>query len=392
MKTTFYDEPGLNGNSAQFDYGSYNTSQITALIASIQSINIPPRVKVTLYGLDGFIGPTHVISNTGRKPLKVTCFSNVFAQTVGSVKIECACNISVNSEIVYEIIKYDFQRTVNKVIGYTFYKVSPEPLKDPLDTASPFNPTVLIIPDFGTERQIYECVQERFAQKRISSLILDIRGVGDSYASSAVQYAEIIQDYRFIAKQLGQYEKKPIVMGHGFGGAIAQLWALTYKLELSRLLLIDTAPFATYSTYNLANTQISQWLANSITQQQLALYLATFTYNIPGEECHNDKLALDLATGIEEADTTTLKLFITQNPDIPSLAAAPKYILIPVFIMHGLNDVYVDISGGDTLASLINNSVYRKIGTGHSPHLTAPIRAFESIMQYLSPSGAVYFV
>ena len=115
MKTTFYDQTGLNGNSAQFDYGSYTTSQITALIDTILSISIPPHIQVTLYGLDNFFGPSYVISNAGRNTLQVTCFSNVFPFTVASVKVDCACRITVNPSVSYNVIKADFVRTANQL-------------------------------------------------------------------------------------------------------------------------------------------------------------------------------------------------------------------------------------------------------------------------------------
>ena len=43
------------------------------------------------------------------------------------------------------------------------------------------------------------------------------------------------------------------------------------------------------------------------------------------------------------ADSQTLKLLFTQNPDVPSLALTPKFILVPTLI-HGLFYVAIKIN------------------------------------------------
>ena len=288
-------------------------------------MNIAPHALITLYSLDSFMGVSFTIPNYGNKSLKVTGFANEYSYTVRSLKIECSCKInSIPSNVVYQVNKATFNRLAQIEISYTFYDVLTTPPTYVTDPPNPFNPTILIIPDFGTDIAIYEYFQERLAYYRFSSIILNLRGVGMSYSSTDVQYAEIIQDYRFIAKQLNQYVKKPIVIGHGIGGAIAQLWSLIYKFELNNLILIGTAPYAVYTTYNLLNTEIQNWISGDITTATFATDVANVTYNTPSEECQVEKLKLDLSDSILNANKPTLELLFTQNPDIPSLALAPK--------------------------------------------------------------------
>lgn len=389
MLTRFYDQPLLEGNYIDLNYGSYTQAMLNAVITSIQSINVPPHVMVTLFRVDNFSGQSYVVTNNNTRYLKVVSLTNVFNFPVASLKIECACDLNLNSNVDIQITQADFTRNGN-LIAYSFYNVIPEPLQNPLDKPSPFNPTIFIIPDFGTDKSIYACLQDKFAQKRFSSIVLDLRGVGLSYSAQSTTYADIIQDYRTIAQTLNQYVKKPILIGHGYGGAIAQLWALTYKFELRDLILIDTAPYAVYSTYNLLLPSINQWLANTLTISQLATIIANATYNTSSSECQPAVTIQDLERSFNASDAPTLQLFITQNPDIPSLADAPKFILIRTLIIYGLADAYIKETGSLKLKSLIGKAHVRKINTGHSPQFTEPQKTIDSIMNFLSPKGKLF--
>lgn len=390
MKTKFYDEPKLEGNFIELPYGTYRAFQINVLPNGIKSIDIPAHAMVTLYSQDNFVGPKYVITNTGKKNLKVAGFVEIFPYVVQSVKIECACDLDVNQAVDIYVKKGDFKRNGSGSIGYTFYQVIPEPLTDPLDPPSPYNPTIFIIPDFGTDRALWECIQDKLAQKRFSSVVLDLRGVGVSQASTSVKYADIIQDYRFIGQQLNQFVKKPILIGHGIGGAIAQLWALTYKFELRSLILLDTAPFSVYNSYNTLSDDITNWINNVLPTNTFATNVSNAVYNTTSLDCQPDKLKLDLYNSIVAADSTTLKKLFTDNPDDVTLAMAPKFILVPTLIIHGIQDIVIPEIASTTLNSLIKNSRFRKIPTGHSPLFTYPNLTFDAIYKFLSPSGIIY--
>ncbi|QKF94609.1 alpha/beta hydrolase family protein [Fadolivirus algeromassiliense] len=390
MKTKFYDEQKLEGNFIELPYGTYRAFQINVLPNGIKSLDIPAHAMVTLYSQDNFVGPRYIISNTGKKNLKVAGFEEVYPYTVQSVKIECACKIDVNPSVDLLIKKGDFKRNNNSLVAYTFYQVIPEPLTDPLDAPSPYNPTILIIPDFGTDKTIWECVQDKLAQKRFSSIVLDLRGVGISQPALSVKYADLIQDYRYIAQQLGQYSKKPILIGHGIGGAIAQLWALTYKFELRSLILMDTAPFSVYNSYNTLSTSITNWINTTITTDVFATNVTNAVYNTASLDCQPDKLKLDLYNSIVAADTLTLQRLFLNNPDDTTLALAPKYIMIPTLIIHGNQDTVIPEVAATALTNLIKGSKVRKIPTGHSPMFTYPDLTFDAIYKFLSPSGKIY--
>lgn len=388
--TRFYNAIKLEGQYIDLPYGSYTLAQISVLPGSIMSINMPRHALVTLYSQNNFAGVALVIPNYGNKSLKITGFAYEFPYTVQSLTIECACKLNNYSNVIYQITTTSVAIGNQPAVAYTFYNVNPEPMKSALGPPSPYNPTILIIPDFGTDMTAYAWIQGIFALHRFSSIVLDLGGISLSSPTTDNTYATIIQNYRYIAQLLNQYTKKPIVIGHGVGGAIAQLWSLTYKFELRKLILIDTAPYAVYTTYNLLNTTIQNWISNSITTSAFATAVVNATYNTKSEDCQNAKLKLDLTNSITSADPTSLKLLFTQNPDVPSLANAPKFILVRTLIIHGLYDDSVDLNGGHTLHNLIKHSRYIKIGAGHSPQFTTADRIIEAIIQFLLDGKKLY--
>ncbi|HJZ23057.1 MAG TPA: alpha/beta hydrolase, partial [Candidatus Babeliales bacterium] len=253
MKSRFFDRHKLEGNFVDLDYGFYSDAQLINLLpGGIKSVNVAKHTIITICSLTNFLGKRQVISNPTHKRLKVTCFDKDF-DCIKSMKIECACKIDINEKVEFEIIKNNFTRNDN-VIAYTFYRIIPESLRALPEGINPFNPIVLIIPDLGVERRIYECVQIELAQKRFSSIVFDLRGVGQSFSAFDVNFIDIVEDYRTLIRDLDLARRKPIVLGHGIGGAIAQLWAVTYRVELRNLILIDTAPYAIYNLYDQINT------------------------------------------------------------------------------------------------------------------------------------------
>ena len=387
--TQFYDQKKLEGNSVVLSYGSYTRSQLITLINPILSISIAPHVMVTIYSADNFLGARYAMSNKNNKFLKIPGFEKEFPFTIQSLRIECACDLPDNSPVTYNIVNETTTRN-GQIIGYTFYNVLPVPQIIPQSKPKPYNPTIFIIGDFGVNTTIYSCIQEFFAQKRFSSIIVDPRGVGRSFAATSNTFADVLQDYRFVGQLLNQFTKKPIVIGHGFGGAIAQLWALTYKFELRNMILISTASYSIYNSFNNLSTTFASWLNNTINTSQLATQIATTTYNTTSNECQPDVLQLDIKNSINTSNTPTLKLFITQNPDNNNLALAPKYIIIPTLILVGLQDAYINVNGSLQLHQLIKNSTYIKLNTSHAPQFTESDKAYSIIYRFISPTGSLY--
>jgi pimeloyl-ACP methyl ester carboxylesterase len=383
MKSRFYDGHKLEGNFMDLDYGSYSEAHLNNLLPNgIRSVNVARHTIMTLYSLNNFLGKRHVVSNPSNKSLKVTCFDRDFGNYVRSVKIENTYKKDINDKIDYNVIKDEFIRD-NTNIAYTFYNVIPTSRKTIPESVIPSNSLVAIIPDLGAERQIYKPMQFHLAQKRFSSVVLDLRGVGQSGFSDKAKYSDIIEDYRYIIKELGQFRKKPILIGHGFGGAIAQNWALSYKLELKNLVLINSAPHAVFSLHNQLNTHTQQWLLDGIDDEKYANLLVDAKYNSHSEETEISKLKSDFVESFKASDSTTLKRLLTQNPEDHTLVDSPKHILTPTLILHGAQDAFVAQSGSEALSSLIRNSKYVKINTGHSPFLTAPQRTHEVISKFL---------
>ncbi|ARF12230.1 alpha/beta hydrolase fold [Klosneuvirus KNV1] len=390
MKSRFYDKLQLEGKYIDLDYGYYTQSQLNNLLPNgILSVDVAKHTEVTLYSEDNLIGPKYVISNIANKSRKVPGFNNELnGQTVKSIKIECACRVDTDPYVTYEIYNNTFIRNGN-TIAYTLYSVNPAPPKSAQDPPPQYNPIIVIIPDIGMARTLYSCVQDELAQRRFSSIILDLRGTGESSPSTTVTYIELINDYRTIIDDLKLNKKKPIVFGHGMGGAIAQLWGLTYRSELRNLILIDTAPFALFNLYNqLTSTQ--QWLSGLITTAVYASDVADAVYNTKSHDCQNTSLKQDLIDSYNYANTPTLQAMYTQNLDDYSMAKAPKLMPIPVLILHGTHDDVIALSGGVALHHLIPDSEFIKIRTGHTPFFTRPDPTYELIFHYLSPTGSLY--
>lgn len=391
--TRLFNGLKMNGQYIDLAYGNYKFDQIGVLPGSIMSLIMPPHSMVTLYSSDDYSGTGYVINNFGDGNLNVPGFNKPFEfpYDVRSLKIDCSCKTKdPRGEVIFRILKGDVKREDQVEISYTFYQVIPEPRQGPNDAPSPFNPTILIIPDFATDITMYECLQSQLAYHRFSSIALNLRGVDMSYSAKNVQYSDIIQDFRYIAKQLDQYQKKPIVLGHGIGGAIAQLWAITYKSELRNLILINSAPIYTYSKYNLVQSSINDFINNKLTKAQLAPILVNATYNYISEDAQIPALKEHFTTSILSTDATTLKRLFTQNPDRPTLAVAPKYVLIPTLILASLRDDMVDVSGSAALSNLIKCSKIRKFDSSHAPQFTANARVVQTIIDYLLPGDITY--
>jgi pimeloyl-ACP methyl ester carboxylesterase len=376
MKTKIYSLPGLEGSYVELGYGKYTQSQYNI---SIGSINLPPYATIILYSNPAFNGTKRILENNGKKWLKIVNIPAIYSKPVLSVEIICSCSlITQNNSSTLQIFIDTFIRS-NQQIGYTFFKLIPH-------HNSTTHKIAFIIPDFGTNKSLYYKIQQTLASMHISSLILDFRGVETSLPSTNMQYAEIIQDYRYIGQNLGLIKRnsKPIVIGHGIGGAIAQLWALTYTMELSKLILIDTAPYATYNSYSLINSSTVSWTSGVLPFADYAQIVSNYTFNTMGKACDREVLDEDYYDSIISSNQQSLKLLITQNPDDPSLSTAPQYITVKTLIIHGKYDAYISINGGKTLHTLIKNSFYRELTTGHAPHFSVPMIFFDAIRIFLA--------
>lgn len=389
MSIQLFNELKLEGSFIYLSYGSYTLSQLNALINPILSLSIPPHVQVTIYSADNFLGSQYTMSNKNNKYLKIPSFVKEFPFTIASMRIVCACENNDVTPVTYNVINDTVTRN-GQILGYSFYNVIPVPQGSINEQPSPYNPTIFIIGDLGVNTSIYACLQEYFAQRRLSSVMVNPRGVGTSFSSLSNTYADVVQDYRYVGAQLGQFVKKPIVIGHGYGGAIAQLWSLTYNFELRNMILIDSAPYATYNSYNLLNTTFTSWLADTLTLNDFATQIALATYNTPSNECQPPVLQLDITNSINGSSNSTLKLFITQNPDNLSLALAPKYIRVPVLILVGLQDIYINPSGSANLSTLIPKAKYIKLNTSHAPQFTETNKSYDIIYRFISPTGSLY--
>jgi len=384
MKTKFYEQTGLNGRFIELDYGSYNLQQIRALIPDIRSFSIPPKASVTVYSQNSFIGPKYTFANSSNQFKKIVCFTNVFDYTIRSLMIECACRKVSGKPNVMRVDKINgFVPRGDLEFSYTIL----DPIFEPPDQISDPEPKpkqgIIILHDFGARKEQYFCLQEKLALKGFKVFVMDQRGHGYTSPSLNMTWGEIIEDNRNIAAGLGLYITKPILLGHGYGGAIAQYWAQLHKLELNKLILIGSAPYSYYPLYQPIEPSTQAWLSGLLTLPQYARIVSNATYNDTSDECEVDKLKQDLMDSYAAADINSLKLLRQQNSNFTDQT---RFIITPTLLIHGAFDSVTIVNGSKQINALLSTVSRLRImhDAGHSPHQTKPIRVLDHITSFAS--------
>jgi pimeloyl-ACP methyl ester carboxylesterase len=392
MKTKFYQNPGLTGKSILLDYGSYTKAQLAALIPSIGSMSLPPHVSVTVYAQDNQMGNSFTFSNPGKQFLKVVTITDVFPYPVTSLTISCACLLIPTIDDDDPRVQYNITVTTSSILSsnlsfaYTLYTVLPTQYNGTQDLL--VTSIIVIIHDFGSRKDNYECLQQRLALNGYASIAIDQRGHGGSSASTNMELSLLVEDNRNIIQQLGLTTTVgPIVIGHGYGGVIAQLWALTYQFEIVKLVLMDSAPFPVYAHFQPIHNSTLAWLAGTLTAQQYATIYANAAYNeCKSEDCELVILNANLYNAFLAANQASLKLLLIQNPTNPANANQPQYIMSPTMMLHGTIDIVTTLNGSLTLGNLIAGSVVRQVKNfGHCSFQTSPLRALPLIWDFIEP-------
>ena len=373
MKVKFYSLPTLKGKSIDLGYGSYTYSELSPLIDNIGSFTLPSRVAVTLYSADNFTGLTKTFTNDTHRFKRITCVSDIFDNPVNSLKIDCACFKFPKEPHILSINKY-LNKTMmrnGQEIGYTYFSTV---IKNN-NVLIKSKPKIIMILDFGHSSYQYRCVQENFAAKGYDSLIVDLRGMDNSAPSDNMSFDELIEDFRYVASNLKflNGSNKAVLIGFGLGGAIAQKWALLYKFELYKLILVDSAPYNTYSVYSKINDITSNWVRGTSSLEDYAKVLADTTFTGSSGYCDLEKLNMDLYNNILNEDEISLKRLIVQTADDASRPDQAKHILAPTLILYGAEDALMTVEGSKKLNELIKGSKMRQVkGSGHAPQLSWP--------------------
>lgn len=395
MKSRLYNNFKLEGKYIDLSYGKYNLTELDNAINDIKSVTIAPFTKITLYSRSNLEGPRYTVSNPGKKRMNIPSFCNEFVYSINSIKVEGAVKNQITNDICYKIEVSNIKRD-DITLGYIYYNVISSPgIQENSDNVIQANEElVVIIPDIGYNAKLYKSIQERFVQHRYSSVIMDIRGTGSSSSSNNMQFSEIIQDYRMLLHELNKLKayKKTIIIGHGIGGVIAQLWALIYKGELNNLILINSTPYGIYNEYNKIDKHIDKFIKSEIDIQTLAYIFAKKNYkDNKNSENHENKypkelFKKELVDSINNISEESFKLLFSQNKDDTDMAITSKYIMAKTLIVQSTDDKIINDNAGQDLYFLIRNSTYIKLNGGHSPHFTNPERVFEEIFKFISPN------
>src|SRR5437868_1420144 len=290
MKVVLYSESRLQGDIVELDYGKYDYDRLCGSHI-VRSAKLGGNVYVSLFSCANFSGTKVVLSNNSKVTTYKPNINNIcFAVKSIIVDYECPFNTDnpkscrlqgscnnykkcndkcINRE--YEILQESFTRPNGIEVYYTYYKVIPD-----CNEIRPFtNPVFFIIGDIGFDKNLYSCLQRRLAQLQISSLIVEQKGVGLANDEDVdITWMNVIEDYRYAAYRLRLFGKRPYIIGYGFGGILAQLWAFTYSDEPRAIIVVNSAPITEYfTTYNQLKETFDQWLADKITYKSFAYTL-----------------------------------------------------------------------------------------------------------------------
>jgi len=377
-----YEEPGLEGNSRSLDYGKYTNNDLTGL-RDVRSLEIAPKVSVLLYPEDNFRGKERIYFNESGTLKVITCVD--IPCNVKSIIVDCVCKRKRLPNVAYNV---DVICKERQKIVYSVMKPKVKPAKCCCDFPTRYRP-IVIIHDFGFDKDSWFCFQNKLASIGFESVVIDLRGHGNSSASENMLFAEMLEDVRFVAHHLNYLVQQPIVIGHGIGGFMAQLWAIKYKTEISKLILIGTAPLGTAPQYFSTEFKniIAEWTneTDPISLKNMAHQYASLVYNeCSSDECCIDKLKADLIDGFKKCNDRTLKRIFTQNVYNPDHNKKLACIKIPTLILHGSIDLVVAVDGSRKLDQIIFDSKFLTINCkGHAPQFTGLHATFVYVNDFI---------
>ena len=230
---------------------------------------------------------------------------------------------------------------------------------------------ILILPGWGNNRKTFYNIVNNLKDK-FTIYIFDYPGFGNSeipnYDLTVYNYAEMI--IRFINEQK---IKKPILIGHSFGGRISILLSGYYQIKLKKIILISAAGIKPITN---KKKNIKQKIYKTL--KKLAILFPTKIKKVYLEKL----ISIFGSTDFKNLPEKLRKTFINiVNEDLTTYI---KNINVETLIIWGENDIDTPLSDAYTINKLINNSKLKVIKKAtHFSYLEYPIYITSLLNQFL---------
>lgn len=209
-------------------------------------------------------------------------------------------------------------------------------------------------------------------------------------AETPLQQAHILAA---ATRQLGA--KKPIVLGHSYGGAVAMAWALEEPASGVVILAGATMPWSgpLRPYYRIFGSLLGSALgapivAALVTEARTRMAVEGVFAPAPADPDYYESAAVPLAlrTDTFRANARQVK---TLRPALVEMSRKYPDISLPVEILHGTADTSVrpEIHARPLAEVLTNAQLTLLDGVGHAPHHVTPMPVVEAIERVARRAG-----
>lgn len=236
---------------------------------------------------------------------------------------------------------------------------------------------------FGGDLGAWDKEKEFFKALGYSTLTLDLRGHGLSSKSKDLSFYKIENFAKDLNLLLDEEKiKKPVLIGHCFGGMVAMYFQTMFPDKSKALILIDTSykpPFIG-----------SNFVAQAFLKQFFKLFSKIFpniaVYRHADFNQFMDTPDIDFKRLLSDMLHTSLKSYFTLCESLAGFSAKAllNKITIPTLIVEGTNDTIFPPDIAEYLHQRIKNSQLDLIeGANHILVINNPKELEESIKNFL---------
>jgi acylglycerol lipase len=211
---------------------------------------------------------------------------------------------------------------------------------------------VIIVHGYAEHSGRYQWVALQLVDRGFAIYTFDLRGHGKSSGTRNIvrSYNDCLTDLEFFTQQVKLKEpNKPLFLfGHSFGGTIATLFAIRYKLLLNGLVLSSTF-FETNRHISRLSLQLIMLLGHLLPKiPTLFLDSKTLSRNLEVVEIYEADLLVDRG----RIPARTLAEMLKATVEIQS--RAPE-IELPLLLLHGTEDRLVSMEGSKKFYSVVGS-------------------------------------
>ena len=247
-------------------------------------------------------------------------------------------------------------------------------------------PVLVFVHGDDSNSKIWKCQQKFFCQWYLT-IAVDMRGFGKSTRSpggleaGSLIIENHVGDLKYVLSELKLLENKIYLVGWSTGGLVAQCYTLTFPNDVSKLVLVDTAPQILnspnfmYGRTKAEEEAILELIVTNFKQYIILGSQAAVPETCPGSEIVRATIAKQIAeTGPEIAfKQTSANILYSSTTQLSQIQA-------PTLITVGLLDAVINYKASVFLALNIPNSYLVQFpAAGHAPFLTF----YKSFNQYL---------